>query len=75
MKNYWKVSTSIRAEIIQSANIFRGRIIDVSPETMTVEVTGDSEKIDAFLELLKAFGIKELARTGPTAMSRGSRTI
>ena len=66
-------SEMIRAHRIQYAIIFGGRIIDVSPETMTVEVTGDSEKIDAFLELLKAFGIKELARTGPTAMTPGSR--
>lgn len=61
-----------RSEIIQYANIFRGRIIDVSTETLTVEVTGDSDKIDAFIELLTSFGIKELARTGSTAMTRGS---
>ncbi|REE26488.1 acetolactate synthase small subunit [Methanothermobacter defluvii] len=68
-------SESERSEIIQYTNIFRGRIVDVSPDALTVEVTGDSEKIDAFLELLRNFGIKELTRTGPTAMSRGSRTM
>jgi len=64
-----------RSEIIQYANIFRGRIVDVSTETLTVEITGDTNKIDAFIELMTGFGIKELARTGPTAMSRGSKTI
>ncbi len=65
----------IRSEVIQYAGIFRGRIIDVSPETLTVEITGDPEKIDALIDLLRNFGIKEVARTGPTAMSRGIKTI
>ncbi|ADP76857.1 acetolactate synthase, small subunit [Methanothermus fervidus DSM 2088] len=66
---------SSRSEVIQYANIFRGRIVDVSPETLTVEVTGDPEKINALISLLESFGIKELARTGPTAISRGKKTI
>ncbi|MGB9936330.1 MAG: acetolactate synthase small subunit [Methanobacterium sp.] len=65
----------IRSEVIQYANIFRGRVIDVSPETLTVEITGESDKIDALIDLVKTFGIKEIARTGPTAMSRGIKTI
>ena len=65
----------VRSEIIQYANIFRGRIIDLSPETLTIEITGASDKIDALIDLVKTFGIKEIARTGPTAMSRGIKTI
>lgn len=65
----------VRSEVIQYINIFRGRIIDVSPETLTVEITGESDKIDALIDLVKVFGIKEIARTGPTAMSRGIKTI
>ena len=65
----------VRSEVIQYINIFRGRIIDVSPETLTVEITGASDKIDALIDLVKTFGIKEIARTGPTAMSRGLKTI
>lgn len=65
----------VRSEVIQYVNIFRGRVIDVSPETLTVEITGESDKIDALIDLVKAFGIKEIARTGPTAMSRGIKTI
>ncbi len=65
----------IRSEVIQYVNIFRGRVIDVSPETLTVEITGESDKIEALIDLVKGFGIKEIARTGPTAMSRGIKTI
>lgn len=64
-----------RSEIIQYANIFRGRIVDVGPENLTLEITGTPEKIDALIDLLRGFGIKEIARTGPTAISRGSKTI
>ena len=60
-----------RSEIINYANIFRGRIIDVAPGSMVVEVTGTPDKIDAFLNLATTFGIKEIARTGITALIRG----
>ena len=68
-------SERARSEIIQYANIFRGRIVDVGPENLTLEITGTPEKIDALIDLLRAYGIKEIARTGPTAISRGSKTI
>ncbi len=61
-----------RSEVIQYANIFRGRIIDVGPETLTVEITGSPGKIEALVDLLRVFGIKQIARTGPTAISRGT---
>jgi acetolactate synthase I/III small subunit len=64
-----------RAEVIQYTNIFRGRVIDVSPETLTVEITGDPEKIEALIDLVTNYGIKEIARTGPTAITRGTKTI
>jgi len=63
-----------RSDIVQYANIFRSRIVDVSSDSMTVEVTGDSSKIDAFIDLMKGFGIKEIARTGITALARGVRS-
>ncbi|MCJ7770752.1 acetolactate synthase small subunit [Candidatus Bathyarchaeota archaeon] len=64
-----------RTEIIQYSNIFRGQIIDVSTDSVTVEITGDTEKIDAFVELARPFGLKEIARTGRTALSRGGKAI
>ena len=60
-----------RAEIMQYSNIFRAKIVDVSEETLIIELTGDMEKIDAFISLLKGYGIKKISRTGLTAMARG----
>ena len=62
-------------EIIQIANIFRGSIIDVSKETLTLSVIGDEKKTDAVQELLEGFGIVELVRTGIIALERGKYTI
>lgn len=60
-----------RAEILRMVEIFRGKVIDVSPKNYTIEITGDRDKIKAFLELLKPLGIKEIVRTGLVAMTRG----
>ena len=60
-----------RAEIMQYANIFRAKIVDVCEETLIIELTGDMEKINAFISLLKGYGIKKISRTGLTAMARG----
>lgn len=64
-----------RSDLIQYANIFRGHIIDVASDSLIVEITGDSEKIDAFIDLSRSFGIKEIARTGITALTRGEKAI
>jgi acetolactate synthase I/III small subunit len=64
-----------RAEIIQIANIFRARIVDVDRNSITVEVTGDESKIQAIEKLLRQFGIKEMARTGKIALVRGPNKV
>jgi acetolactate synthase-1/3 small subunit len=64
-----------RSDIINFVDVFRGRIIDVSTDSITVEITGAPDKIDAFLNLMKTFGIIELARTGITALARGAKSI
>ncbi len=64
-----------RREIMELAEIFRARIVDTSPKSLTVEMTGTPAKINAFLDLLKPFGIKELVRTGRIAMTRGSQSF
>jgi acetolactate synthase-1/3 small subunit len=64
-----------KSDVIQYTNIFRGNIIDVSQDSLIVEVTGDSEKINAFIDLCRSFGIKEMARTGAAALSRGGKII
>lgn len=66
-----KVDKTTRSELLQIVDIFRANIVDVSTDSVVVEVTGDEEKIQALLKLLKPFGIKEMVRTGTVAIARG----
>jgi acetolactate synthase-1/3 small subunit len=68
-------SSKERSDIINCVDVFRGRIIDVSNDSLTVEITGTPDKIDAFLNLMKSYGVIELARTGITALARGAKSI
>jgi acetolactate synthase I/III small subunit len=62
-----------RAEVLRITDIFRAKVIDVTPKSYTIEATGSPPKIDAILELLRPLGLKELVRTGPAAIGRGSK--
>lgn len=62
-----------RAEILSIVDIFRAKVVDVSPRSYTIEITGDQEKISAITELLRPFGIKETVRTGRIAMARSPK--
>ncbi len=64
-------STSERSEIIQIADTFRAKIVDVASDSLLVEVTGTEDKIEAMIEIYRDFGIKEIVRTGIVALSRG----
>lgn len=66
-----KASATTRSEIIQIVDIFRANIVDVSADSVTVEVTGDEDKINSLCNLLRGFGIRELSRTGRIALTRG----
>lgn len=66
-----KATTSTRNEIIQIVDVFRANVIDVASDSLTVEVTGDENKVSSLFELLRGFGIKEMARTGTVALTRG----
>ena len=70
-----KANSSNRAAINEIVNIFRCKIIDLSPETLTIELTGDQNKISALITLMEDYGIEELVRTGITALERGDNTI
>jgi acetolactate synthase-1/3 small subunit len=63
-----------RGAILEIVDIFRGEIIDVSPDSVVVEVTGTEEKVDAAFEMLKPYGVREMARTGRVAVTRGRST-
>jgi acetolactate synthase I/III small subunit len=62
-----------RSEVIEIVNLFRGKVVDVAKASVMVEMAGTEEKIEALIELLKPYGIKELARTGVIAMARGTQ--
>ncbi len=64
-----------RSHIIETVYLFRGKIIDVGPDTLTIEATGKSEKLDALLTLLEPYGIRELVQSGVVAIGRGPRSI
>jgi len=64
-----------RSEIMQIVSVFRAKIIDVSPRSMIVEVTGSEDKVEAMVRLLRQFGIKEMARTGKVSMARGAKAV
>jgi acetolactate synthase-1/3 small subunit len=63
-----------RAEILRTADIFRAKVVDVTPQTFTLEATGGAEKMEAFVELLRPMGIQEIVRTGKVAIARGPKT-
>ena len=60
-----------RVDVLNFSQIYRCRIVDVSHETITVEITGDPTKIDSFIKLVSSFGIRDISRTGITALQRG----
>lgn len=66
---------SSRAEILRIVDIFRCKVVDVSPDDLTIEVTGDHGKVEALISLLQRFGIKETARTGTVALKRSMQPI
>ncbi len=69
-----KVAASLetRTQVMQIVDVFRARVVDVAPDSLMVEVTGTDEKIDGLLEILRPFGLLEVARTGQLAMTRGN---
>jgi acetolactate synthase-1/3 small subunit len=64
------VDSKSRAEVMQITDIFRAKIVDVQPKSLTIEITGNESKVEKFLELMKAFGVLDLTRTGKVAMPR-----
>ena len=67
-----KVASAAAREIIELAHLFGAQVVDVAPETITLEVTGNQEKVEKLVGLLQGYGIREIARTGSVAMERGN---
>jgi acetolactate synthase-1/3 small subunit len=70
-----RIDQNTRSQILEAVNLFRARVVDVAPDSLVIEVTGDTQKIDALLKVLEPFGIKEIAQSGLLAMGRGSKSI
>ncbi|MDO5698332.1 MAG: acetolactate synthase small subunit [Dermatophilus congolensis] len=70
-----RVDANTRADVIQTAELFRARIVDVASDSLTIEATGRLSKLEALLRLLEPYGVKELVQSGMVAIGRGSRSI
>ncbi len=67
------ITEGTRSEVLSIVDIFRGKVVDVSSESYTIEITGDAEKVQAIIDLFRPMGIKEIARTGCAALTRGNK--
>ena len=70
-----RADAAVRSAVLEVANLFRAKIVDVGTESVTIEATGTADKLDALIRVLEPFGIKELVQSGMVALSRGSRSI
>jgi acetolactate synthase I/III small subunit len=70
-----RADLSTRSHVLETVQLFRAKVVDVVSDTLTIEVTGNREKLAAFLEVLEPFGVKELVQSGMVAIGRGPRSI
>ena len=70
-----RVDNSTRSQILEATNLFRARVVDVATDSLVIEVTGDTSKVEALLRVLEPYGIKEIAQSGLLAIGRGSKSI
>ena len=70
-----RADNTVRSQVLETVQLFRAKVVDVSPEALTVEATGTSDKIGALLRMLEPYGIRELVQSGMVAIGRGSRSI
>ena len=70
-----RVDNTTRSQVLEAVTLFRARVVDVAPDALVIEATGDTGKIQAFLRVLEPYGIKEIAQSGLLAIGRGSKSI
>ena len=68
-----RADVNSRSHVLETVQLFRAKVVDVASDTLTIEVTGNRDKLSAFLEVLEPFGVKELVQSGMVAIGRGSR--
>jgi acetolactate synthase-1/3 small subunit len=70
-----RADAETRSQVLETVQLFRAKVVDVAPDAVTIEVTGNRDKLDAFIRVLEPFGIKELVQSGMVAIGRGARSI
>ena len=70
-----RADTQSRSHVLETVQLFRAKVVDVASDTLTIEVTGNRDKLAAFLEVIEPFGVKELVQSGMVAIGRGTRSI
>ena len=70
-----RVDNATRSQILEATNLFRARVVDVATDSLVIEVTGDTAKVEALLRVLEPYGVKEIAQSGLVAIGRGSKSI
>ncbi len=70
-----RADTSVRSHVLETVQLFRAKVVDVSPDAVTVEATGTHDKLEALIRMLEPYGIRELVQSGLVALGRGSRSI
>ncbi|HLN79039.1 MAG TPA: acetolactate synthase small subunit, partial [Nocardioidaceae bacterium] len=70
-----KADVETRGQVLETVQLFRAKVVDVATDAVTIEVTGNTEKLDAFLKVLEPFGVRELVQSGMVAIGRGGRSI
>jgi len=68
-----RADATVRSQVLETVELFRAKVVDVSPEALTIEATGTADKLDAMLRMLEPFGIRELVQSGMVAIARGPR--
>ncbi|MBP2476940.1 acetolactate synthase-1/3 small subunit [Crossiella equi] len=70
-----RADATVRSQVLETVQLFRAKVVDVSPEALTVEATGTTDKLDALLRMLEPYGIREMVQSGMVAIGRGARSI
>ncbi|MGI8307921.1 MULTISPECIES: acetolactate synthase small subunit [Saccharopolyspora] len=70
-----RADASVRSQVLETVQLFRAKVVDVSPEALTVEATGTADKLDALLRMLEPYGVREMVQSGTIAIGRGPRSI
>ncbi|MGH3978612.1 MAG: acetolactate synthase small subunit [Pseudonocardiaceae bacterium] len=70
-----RADATVRSQVLETAQLFRAKVVDVSPEALTIEATGTEDKLDAMLRMLEPFGVREMVQSGMVAIGRGPRAI